>query len=672
MIDLGTLVTQIVVNDNGATQQLDNFSIKAKLAEIKSMGLKGALSKLAGGFNIGVAIKETVVGLINCTKNAQELQGSLNDLQIQTGMTDEEMQGMGDTIKNIYAKNLGEDYRDVANALGEVKTQTGLTGEELEKTTQNALLLRDTFDMEVNESIRSVDTMMNQFGITSDEAFNLIVQGSQNGLDKNGNMLDSINEYSVHFQQLGFDADEMFNMFANGAEAGVFDVDKLGDAVKEFGIRAKDGSTTTTDAFHALGLDADALTEKFANGGEGAEDAFKIVNGALTNCDDEVLKNQAGVALYGTMWEDMGEDAILALSNTNGEISATNDAMGKVNQIKFDNFGSAMEGIKRLWETSFMQPIGESILPLLSGFATFISEHAEEIRAVVSTTAEFIGSIFEFIGSVISAFVTNAQTEGTYLYAVCEQVRIIFDTTMKAIQDIFSIFTAVFNGDWEGAWNGIKTLVSDVWNGIVTLVKNNLDGIVTALSNMKEAFKKAAIALFNKVKDGFADVWDKITTWIDEKLNDFITTIKGFGSKAKEAGKEIFTKVWDGMKNIWNDITDWIGKRADDIKDTLMFWKDKAEETKKAKREAEDDSVDGSNRNGLSYVPFDGYKSILHEGERVLTKPEAERYRKNEGNNGNTNVTNNFYGVNEEKTAFKAYRATKKAVRDLGLRPQLA
>ena len=86
--------------------------------------------------------------------------------------------------------------------------------------------------------------MMKQFGVTSDEAFNLIAQGAQNGLDKNGNLLDSINEYSVHFKQLGFDAEDMFNMFSNGAKAGVFDVDKLGDAVKEFGIRCKDGSNT--------------------------------------------------------------------------------------------------------------------------------------------------------------------------------------------------------------------------------------------------------------------------------------------------------------------------------------------------------------------------------------------------------------------------------------------
>src|SRR4030042_1879790 len=109
--------------------------------------------------------------------------------------------------------------------------------------------------MEVNESIRSADMMMKTFGDTGEEAYNLIAQGAQWGLDKNGNLLDSINEYSVHFQQLGLDSTDMFNMFQNGAMAGVFDIDKLGDAVKEFGIRVKDGSDGTKEAFKMLGLD---------------------------------------------------------------------------------------------------------------------------------------------------------------------------------------------------------------------------------------------------------------------------------------------------------------------------------------------------------------------------------------------------------------------------------
>ena len=38
------------------------------------------------------------------------------------------------------------------------------------------------------------------------------------------------------------------------------------------------------------------------------------------------------------------------------------------------------------------------------------------------------------------------------------------------------------------------------------------------------------------------------------------------------------------------------------------------------------DTVDGSHAGGLPYVPFDGYVAELHQGERVLTKEEAQDY----------------------------------------------
>ena len=319
MIDLGTLVAKIQVDSGNSISDLQNFQKNVENAKNKSTGLKDTLKKLAAGFALGAAIKKTADAVVGCVKRADELKESLNTLQTQTGATDEEMQGLGDSLKNIYADNYGESFDDIAVALAEVKNQTNLTGTELERTTENALALSDTFDFEIQESTRAADMMMKQFGVTSDEAFNLIAQGAQNGLDKNGNLLDSINEYSVHFKQLGFDAEDMFNMFSNGAKAGVFDVDKLGDAVKEFGIRCKDGSNTTIEAFESLGFNADELQQKFAQGGESAQDAFQEVVTALNNCDDEVVKNTAGVNLFGTMWEDMGADAVKALTDTNGE-----------------------------------------------------------------------------------------------------------------------------------------------------------------------------------------------------------------------------------------------------------------------------------------------------------------------------------------------------------------
>ena len=204
MIDLGTLVAKIQVDSGNSISDLQNFQKNVENAKNKSTGLKDTLKKLAAGFALGAAIKKTADAVVGCVKRADELKESLNTLQTQTGATDEEMQGLGDSLKNIYADNYGESFDDIAVALAEVKNQTNLTGTELERTTENALALSDTFDFEIQECTRAADMMMKQFGVTSDEAFNLIAQGAQNGLDKNGNLLDSINEYSVHFKQLGF------------------------------------------------------------------------------------------------------------------------------------------------------------------------------------------------------------------------------------------------------------------------------------------------------------------------------------------------------------------------------------------------------------------------------------------------------------------------------------
>jgi len=77
---------------------------------------------------------------------------------------------------------------------------------------------------------------------------------------------------------------------------------------------------------------------------------------------------------------------------------------------------------------------------------------------------------------------------------------------------------------------------------------------------------------------------------------------------------------------------------------------------------------DGSHRTGLRTVPFDNYSAALHKGEMVLAQPEADRYRKGEvSGKNNAPITQNFYGVKEERTAFEVSRQTKKTIRQLGL-----
>ena len=115
--------------------------------------------------------------------------------------------------------------------------------------------------------------MMDNFGVSGDEAMNLIAAGAQNGLDYSGELLDSISEYSVQFGKVGLDADDMFAIFQKGAETGAWNLDKIGDAVKEMSIRVIDGSDTTREGFETIGLDADEMAAKFGQGGEAAKEA---------------------------------------------------------------------------------------------------------------------------------------------------------------------------------------------------------------------------------------------------------------------------------------------------------------------------------------------------------------------------------------------------------------
>ena len=591
MLDLGTLFGKIEIDTKEATSSLQGIKNNSDVSSGGILNLSSNIKKFVAGAvtitAVTVVIKEVAETIVSCVNKALDLDKSLNNLQATTGAADEEMAGLETSLKNIYANNYGEDFEDIANALSEVKTQTGLAGEELEKTTENALAMRDTFDMEIRESIRSVDMMMKQFGLTSDEAYNLIAQGAQNGLNKNDNLLDSINEYSVHFSQLGFNAEEMFNMFSNGAQSGVFDIDKLGDAVKEFGIRTKDGSKTTIEAFQILNLNADEMQQKFAQGGEVANEAFKEVITALNNCDNEVDKTTAGVNLFGTMWEDLGGEAINALTNTNGAISTIEDNLESIKQIKYDDFLSAIEGIGRQLEVGIMIPIGEKILPILNDFANWINEHMPNIQLVFQIVSNAIGVAIDFIVGGIKRFIETCSDTNTNVGAIWNSIKevivyvldyvqvwienfiqqvkliwslfgdeillviktswdnicIIVETALKIIKNIINILTNLIKGDWSAVWESIKSLFTDIWSGIVNLIS-------TFLGNIHNIAVEKATEISNKwteiwigVKNTIIEIWTSICNWFSEKITNIQLKnyLQDFGMDIK-----IFGKVYIG------------------------------------------------------------------------------------------------------------------------------
>jgi len=514
---------------------------------------------------VSMAATATAVGglAIAGAKMSEDLQKALNGLQASTGATTKETEEFKQIMTDIYANNFGESFEDIGIAMGTIAQQSGLTGKALQEVTENAMALRDTFGFEINESFRSAKMLMDQFGISSKEAYNLIAQGAQDGLNKNDNLLDSINEYSVHFKQMGFDSTEMFNMFSNGAKTGVFDVDKLGDAIKEFGIRSKDGSKATTEAFTALGLDANKLSADFAKGGETGKQAFELVNSKLLEMKDPLIQNQVGTALWGTMWEDMGVKSITALVNTKGGISTTKNALDEINAVKYNTFGEAMTGIKRQLEVGLILPIGESVMPMLNKFATFLSQNMPQIIDSFKPVIEGLNSTFTNFGQYITENMPQIQnvfqTIGGVIGIAFARVGVVIDGIIQN----FNILMPVLTGALAGfiAFKTITTVIT-----VFNLLKTTLAGVTTvqAALNLVMALNPiglVAIAIGVLIAAGVALYmnWDTVVAYAKKLWAGIKESFKGISETIEGAWKgikDVTSKTWEGIKKVISIVLD--------------------------------------------------------------------------------------------------------------------
>lgn len=471
---------------------------------------------------IGAATAAAVVSMFNFSAATDK---AMNGFQASTGATVEEMEGFRDVAKDIYTNNFGDSIDDVAASMAIVNQTTKETGEALQKTTEQAILLRDTFGFEVAESTNTANSLMAKFGITSEQAFTLIAQGAQNGANKNGDLIDSLNEYAPAFADLGFSADEFTGILIEGAKEGAFQVDKVGDAMKEFGIRSKDFSDSSIGAFQDLGMDSDVMFEKFAAGGSVAKEAFGDVITALANMDDPLAQNLTGVALFGSMFEDMGLKSILALGNVSDKANMTKDTLQQMNDVKYDDIGSAVEGLKRKFEGAFTEMPAVKTLtdainkidvkPLTDGLQWLI-DNSGTIAA--GATAIGVGMLTWNVIAMVTGLIGAVKG-----WALANQGLTLAQGALNLVMAANPIGIVI-------------TIIAALVAGIIVLWKTN-EGFREAVKNVWKAISGAVIGAYDAIKATLGR-WGEIGKAIIAGIKDgIVNAAKGLAVSVIDAAK---------------------------------------------------------------------------------------------------------------------------------------
>ncbi len=520
----------------------DKSEETADKAENKLGKALGTVGKAAAAAAAAVGAAAVAVGTA-AVNSADSLDKAVNRVISATGASEDAAEEYAEVIKGVYGDNFGESFDDIAVSVSKITQNLGELDEAtLRNVTERAYTLQDVFDMAVDESSRAAKAMQENFGVSAEKAYDYIAKGAQDGLDYSGELLDSISEYSVQFAKLGFSADDMFNIFAQGAENGAWNLDKVGDAVKEFSIRAIDGSDTTKAGFEALGYDAEDMAKKFAAGGDTARDAFKTVVTALSEMEDPIARDAAGVNLFGTMWEDLGVEAVAALGEISDSAYDCAGAMDSIMEVNYSSLSDAWGGLKRKVEL-LIQPLGETLMSVasevvddLSGIAeSVIPELVNSLTPVIETLGQMIQPLLELITSVLPQLVK----------AITPVIELISDVMQTVLPDLTEFLE-------NGFFPVVAEIGGRIGDKIFPIIKKLLERLLPPLLGIVGKF----LPLFGTVLDLLSPILDLVLSLIDpiadilDIVAELVNAVADFIGQALEPVQELLGELAPFLEDV--------------------------------------------------------------------------------------------------------------------------
>jgi hypothetical protein len=282
--------------------------------------------------------------------------------QARLGVDAATMQRYGEAAAHAYANGFGGSIADNLE-VAQLGIQSGLINRDAnEADVQQLIQQSHAVAAVIGEDVASVANGTRNFvktGLVSSykEGFDLIVAASQSGLNVTHDLLASAEEYGIAFKAVGLSGADALGIIKQMSDAGIRNSDVASDALKELSINASDGSETTKKAFRAMGFDADDMTRRLAEGGPVARTAFGAIMDGLASIQDPVERNNVGLALYKTKWEDakvaidgahLGT-AASDLGKVDGATSTATETI-KAHANEWDNLGRQIDTTFTKWK----------------------------------------------------------------------------------------------------------------------------------------------------------------------------------------------------------------------------------------------------------------------------------------------------------------------------------
>ena len=546
-----------------------------------------------------------------------ETENAVIKVNAYFGETGQAAEESANVIKSVYSDGVGESMDSVADAVLMVKKNLGdLSETDLTNLTQQAITLDELYGIDMNETLRGVNSLMQQYGLTAQEAMDYIVVGTQNGLDKTNELGDNLSEYAGKFSQAGYSASEYFQLLDNGLKNGAYNLDKVNDAINEVTTRLVDG--TLGESIGSFSTKTQELFTSWQNGGATQKQVIDSIVADIGNCTNQQEALNLAALAFGTMAEDGNLKFITSLTS----VGSTYDSVKGSAQGMFDATTTPMQQMES--NTRKLQqalvPLGEklaelanAILPPLVSVITTIGGWFEGLPGPVQNFVIILGALlaaFTALTPVIAAIsvamgalnismlpiiaviaavaaaiagiiaiIQNwgaiTQWFGELWNTICTGIGAMVDSLKSWFSNLWTHLQSV----WEGICNVVQTAVmllgsiiqgaidiitlpfQMIWENCKGIVSSVWEGIKSVVSSAIHAVSSTISSVMGAIKNVISTVWNAISSKVSSVLNTIKTTV----STVFNAVKSVASSIWNGIKSVISSVVDGIKSKVSSV-----------------------------------------------------------------------------------------------------------
>lgn len=300
-------------------------------------------------------------------------------------------------------------------------------------------------------------------------------------------------------------------------------------------------------------------------------------------------------------------------SANNGNMEMLNNMLG----TQYKTFEEAKEGIAK------------NQGGLVNEMSTTLGGLMSTISGKVKNSLKGVTKVFaDMLSGSMSGIISFIDSISPKMVAMAESVKAGFEAFSKSEQA--SQYMQIFKTVFEVAWNLVKSTIEAV-RPVVEAIFNFIAQHSTEISTIVQTFGTVWQSVWKTVGVLLQGAWS-ICEPILSTLIEALAKVQG----AVEKICEWWNKMTELLKTPINAVVNVVKKGASWVSDKL----DKL------------GLSEGNNAFGSGRIARDGTVRTLHEGEKILTKQEANRYDKGQNTNS-INVVVNGLTVREESDINK-------------------